>query len=70
MIVVFYLLSCTAIMKRAAVERSIVVVLFITVLVLFTIADKDSKKLERLYTYAAKTIGRLTAFVDVSKQGK
>ena len=37
-------------MKRTVVERNIVVVLFILVLVAFSFAEKESKKLEQLYT--------------------
>jgi hypothetical protein len=37
-------------MKKALVERNIVVVLFILVIVVFSFADRDSKKLDRLYT--------------------
>jgi len=37
-------------MKRAIVERNIVVVLFILVLVIFSFAQRDSKQLARLYT--------------------
>lgn len=37
-------------MKRAVVERNIVVALFILVLIAFSLAEKDSKKLDQLYT--------------------
>lgn len=40
-------------MKRAILERNIVVVLFVLVLVVFSFAERDSKKLDRLYTKGA-----------------
>jgi hypothetical protein len=39
-------------MKRALLERNIVVVLFILVLVTFSMAQRDSKKIEKIYTVA------------------
>ena len=36
-------------MKRAILERNIVVLMFIMVLVTFSFADRDTKKLEKLY---------------------
>jgi hypothetical protein len=36
-------------MKRVILERNIAVVLFILVLVVFSFADRDSKKLDQLY---------------------
>lgn len=36
-------------MKRAALERNIVVVLFVLVLIVFSFAERDSKKLDQLY---------------------
>jgi flagellar biosynthesis protein FlhB len=41
-------------MKRAVVERNIVVVLFVAVLVIFSFAQRDSKKLSRLYSSVIK----------------
>jgi hypothetical protein len=37
-------------MKRTLVERNIVAVLFVLVLVTFSMAQRDSKKIERIYT--------------------
>ncbi len=42
-------------MKKAVAEKNIVIVLFITVLVIFSMAERDSKKLARLYNAVAKT---------------
>ena len=42
-------------MKRAVVERNIVVVLFVAVLVIFSLAQRDSKKLSRLYSSVIKS---------------
>ena len=45
-------------MKKAIVERNLVVILFILVLVVFSFAERDSKKLERIYkTSAVKRTG-------------
>jgi hypothetical protein len=41
-------------MKRTVAERNIVVFLFITVLVIFSMAERDSRKLTRLYTVVLK----------------
>lgn len=46
-------------MKRAKVERSIVAVLFIAVLITFSFAQRDSKKIDQLYTVAADTGSQL-----------
>ncbi len=37
-------------MKRARFERNIVVLLFVLVLVIFSLAERDSKKLNKLYS--------------------
>ena len=50
-------------MKKAVVERNIVVVLFILVLIAFSFAEKDSKKLDRLY------IKKAESFEPVKKEG-
>ena len=46
-------------MNRAAAERNIVVLLFVFVLVLFSFAQKDTQKLEKLYTEKVKTIQKV-----------
>ncbi len=43
-------------MKRAAIERNIVVVLFILVLITFSFAERDTKKLDPLYTKRAESL--------------
>ena len=43
-------------MKRAILERNIALVLFVAVLILFSIAQKDSRKLEKLYTLDRQSI--------------
>jgi hypothetical protein len=61
----FYAIYCSCLpthMKRAIVERNIVVVLFILVLIAFSFAEKDSKKLDQLYTQKAES------FEPVKKQ--
>ncbi|MGE5519655.1 MAG: hypothetical protein ACM3VS_06990 [Candidatus Dadabacteria bacterium] len=37
-------------MKKIFAEKNIVVILFIIVLIAFSFAERDSKKLEKLYT--------------------
>jgi hypothetical protein len=37
-------------MKKIFAEKNIVVILFIVVLIAFSFAERDSKKLEKLYT--------------------
>ncbi|HZF65545.1 MAG TPA: hypothetical protein VEZ55_13715 [Chitinophagaceae bacterium] len=53
-------------MRRAVVEKGIVVVLFVTVMVLFTLADKESKKIKSLYTYVTHSLNKLTASAATS----
>jgi len=39
-------------MIKKRIERNIVVLLFVLVLIIFSFAERDSKKLEKLYTTA------------------
>lgn len=39
-------------MNKKGIERNIIVLLFVLVLVVFSFAERDSKKLEKLYTTA------------------
>lgn len=39
-------------MNKKGIERNIVVLLFVLVLIVFSFAERDSKKIERLYTTA------------------
>jgi hypothetical protein len=39
-------------MNKKVLERKLVVVLFVLVLVVFSLAERDSRKIERLYTTA------------------
>ncbi|RYF86010.1 MAG: hypothetical protein EON98_04955 [Chitinophagaceae bacterium] len=39
-------------MNKKGIERNIVVLLFVLVLVVFSFAERDSRKLEKLYTTA------------------
>lgn len=41
-------------MKKIFAEKNIVIILFIAVLVIFSMAEKDSKKLVRLYSSDVK----------------
>ena len=47
-------------MKKVIAERNIVVMLFILVLITFSFAQRDSKRLEQLYISADKTKASLT----------
>lgn len=46
-------------MNKAVTEKNIVVVLFVFVMVLFSFADKDSKKLKPLYTENIKAQAKI-----------
>ena len=49
-------------MKAFFTERNIVIILFVTVLVTFSLAQEDSKKVEKLYTgQTTPTFTRLVA---------
>jgi hypothetical protein len=54
-------------MKRAVIERSLVVVLFVFVLVLFSFAERDSKKLKQLYTDAANLPQKIASAFNLLK---
>ena len=41
-------------MNRKIIEQCIVVVLFVVVFVVFTLAERDSRNLKQLYTKASK----------------
>ena len=43
-------------MKKAIIERNIVVVLFILVLIVFSFAERDTKKLDRLYMKGTESV--------------
>lgn len=43
-------------MEKAKVERIVVVFLFVLVLVVFSFAERDSKKLDKLYTNVATAL--------------
>jgi len=40
------------VMNKKGIERNLVVLLFVLVLIVFSFAERDSKKIERLYTTA------------------
>ena len=46
-------------MDRTAAEKKIVVLLFVFVIILFSFAQKDSQKLEKLYTMSGNTEQKL-----------
>ena len=43
-------------MKKAIIERNIVVVLFILVLIVFSFAERDTKKLDHLYMKGTESV--------------
>jgi hypothetical protein len=46
-------------MKRAILERNIVALLFVLVLITFSFAERDSKKLKSLYTQVGEVGGEI-----------
>ncbi len=50
-----YLAAIKISMNKRAAENKIVVLLFVFVIVLFSLAQKDTQKLEKLYTKSGKT---------------
>ena len=57
-------------MDRAAAERNVVVLLFVIVLVLFSFAQKDTHKLEKLYTEKAKMIQKIALSAETRNAAK
>jgi hypothetical protein len=59
-------------MKRAVIESYIVVVLFVAVMVVFIMADRDTKKLDKLYNSSVKLgVKNTTAhLIDTSVQSQ
>ena len=51
-----YLARFRLFMKKALAERNIVVLLFVLVLIVFSFAQRDSKKLEKLYSTTVEKI--------------
>ncbi|MGN6400416.1 MAG: hypothetical protein ACTHMD_08185 [Flavisolibacter sp.] len=43
-------------MKKAIIERNIVVVLFVLVLIVFSFAERDTKKLDHLYMKGTESV--------------
>ena len=58
-------------MKRSILERIIVVLMFVMVLVTFSFADRDTKKIEKLYSHvqtgAKVWLAQLSNLNDSSK---
>lgn len=50
-----YLATFKISMNKGAAENKIVVLLFVFVIVLFSFAQKDTQKLEKLYSKSGKT---------------
>jgi hypothetical protein len=55
-------------MNKKGIERNIVVLLFVLVLVVFSFAERDSKKIERLYTTAQILQESSILIADLSAQ--
>jgi len=53
-------------MDRTAAERKIVVLLFVFVIVLFSFAQKDTQKLEKLYTGSGNSEVKLAFLKSLS----
>ena len=56
------------IMKQARLEKGIVVFLFIAVLVAFSFAEQESKKIQKLYTGAHQKVSPLLALKPLSEK--
>ena len=54
-------------MNKKGIERNIVVLLFVLVLVIFSFAERDSRKLEKLYT-TAHLLKKTSATPDLAAQ--
>ncbi len=54
----YYIAAASGHMKKTATEKNVVIVLFIAVLVIFSMAERDSKKLTRLYVAVTKTVAK------------
>jgi len=57
-------------MKKATIERNLVVVLFLMVLVTFTMAQRDTDKVAHLYTSTPFKTGKLALVKKVLWQQK
>lgn len=55
-------------MNKKGIERGIVVFLFVLVLVVFSLAERDSKKIERLYTTAQLLKNSAVILSDIAAQ--
>ena len=53
-------------MKQARLEKNIVIVLFIAVLIAFSFAEQESKKIQKLYTGAHDKVSFQLAQMAVS----
>lgn len=57
-------------MKAILSEKNLVVVLFVMVLITFSLAQEDSKKMEKMYTGANTTTASNQAAENLQKQIK
>lgn len=57
-------------MNKKGLERNIAVLLFVLVLVVFSFAERDSKKLERLYTTAQLLKKASSLTLEVATKGQ
>ena len=56
------------VMNKKGLERNLVVLLFVLVLVVFSFAERDSKKIEHLYTTSQLLKKSSTVLADVAAQ--
>ena len=56
------------VMNKKGIERNLVVLLFVLVLVVFSFAERDSKKIEKLYTTAQLLKESTVILADLSAQ--
>ena len=57
-------------MSKKGIERNTAAVLFVLVLVVFSFAERDSKKLERLYTTAQLLKKNSSFLLEVAAQAR
>jgi len=56
---IYFAPNLSGFMKQILSEKNIVVILFVLVLITFSLAQEDSKKMEKIYTGAGTTAANL-----------
>lgn len=66
---VYFAPHISAFMKQILSEKNLVVILFVLVLITFSLAQEDSKKMEKIYTGGSTTAANLLIHY-LEKDGK